>query len=76
VQINIRLSGEPEGTAETNAIPLEMFREILVKTLKFTAHDADRKIGEMRDGHGFSSNLSMDEDGLRRTGLLTRYQSG
>jgi hypothetical protein len=41
VQVNIRLSGEPEGTAQTNQIPLERFKEILVKTCMLTPYDAD-----------------------------------
>jgi hypothetical protein len=76
VHVNIRLSGEPEGTARTNEIPLERFKEILVKTFKFTPYDVDREIGEMKIGHGDSCNLSMTENGLHKTGLLNRYQSG
>jgi hypothetical protein len=30
----------------------------------------------MKIGHGDSCNLSMTENGLHKTGLLNRYQSG
>jgi hypothetical protein len=73
VQINIRRSGEPEGTAELDEIPLEQFRDILV-FFKFKPEDIDREIGKMQMGYSFNCNLSMTEDGLHRSGLLTRYQ--
>jgi hypothetical protein len=73
VQINIRESGEPEGTAQLNEVPLDKFREILV-LFKFKADDIDREIGKMQMGYSFNCTLSMSEDGLRRSGLLTRYQ--
>ena len=76
VQLNIRLSGEPEGTAMLNEIPLDKFRDILIKTFKFRAEDVDRQIGEMQMGYGYTCTLSMKEEALYRTGLLTRYQSG
>jgi hypothetical protein len=75
VQINIRLSGEPEGTAELNEIPLDKFRDILV-LFKFKPEDIDRETGKMQMGYSFNCNLSMTEDGLHRSGLLTRYQRG
>ena len=75
VKINIRESGEPEGTALLNEMPLERFREILVKTFKWPAELVDKQIAEMENGYGYSCSLSMTIDGLHRSGLLTRYQS-
>lgn len=75
VQINIRLSGEPKGTALLNEIPLDKFREILAK-FKLTPEDIDREIGKMQMGYSFNCDLSMKEDGLYKTGFLTRYQKG
>jgi hypothetical protein len=76
VQINIRESGEPEGTALSNEIPLDKFREILIDKFKFRAEDVERWIGEMQMGQSYNCDLSMEEDGLHRSGLLTRYQQG
>jgi hypothetical protein len=73
VYVSIRLSGEPEGRTEKNEVQLDKFRDILIKTFKFTPYDADRQIGEMRAGRSFTPYVSMDEAALYRTGLLTRY---
>jgi hypothetical protein len=75
VKINIRESGEPESTALLNEMPLERFREILVKTFKWPAELVDKQIVEMENGYGYSCSLSMTIDGLHRSGLLTRHQS-
>jgi hypothetical protein len=76
VHVNIRLSGAAEETAQTNQIPLDKFKEILVETFKFAPHAVDREIAEMQLGRGYSRTLSMTKDGLARTGLLTRDQVG
>ena len=37
-----------------NEIPLDKFRDILIKTFKFRAEDVDRQIGEMQMGYGYT----------------------
>jgi hypothetical protein len=72
VHVNVRQSLAAEDTALLNDLPLERFRDIMVDRFKFEAKNVDRKIEEMRNGHGFSFSLSMAEPGLYETGLLTR----
>ena len=72
VNVNIRISGEPESTSETNAIPLAEFRSIFLNFFKTPAENLDRDIQRILDGEGFTIHLSVSEDSIRSSGLLTR----
>lgn len=73
VNINIRISGEPESTSETNAIPLVRFRSIFLKFFKTPAENLERDIQRLLDGEGFTIYLSVSEAAIRNSGLLTRH---
>ena len=72
VNVNTRISGEPESTSETNAIPLAEFRSIFLNFFKTPAENLDRYIQRLLDGEGFTIYLSVSEDSIRSSGLLTR----
>jgi hypothetical protein len=70
VLVNVRQSLAPESTALRNELPLDEFRDILVRL--GCEPNVDRKIEEIRNGHGFSFSPAMTGKDLRKTGLLTR----
>ena len=61
VQINIRRSGEPEGTAELDEIPLEQFRDILV-FFKFKPEDIEvaRSVYKLLYREGLNRSQAME----------------
>jgi hypothetical protein len=72
VNVNIRISGEPESTSETNAIPLAEFRSIFLNFFKTPAENLDRDIQRLLDGEGFTIYLSVSEAAIRDSRLLAR----
>lgn len=73
VNVDIRVSGEPQSTSETNAIPLAEFRSIFLNFFKTPAENLDRDIQRLLDGEGFTIYLSVSEAAIRDSGLLTRH---
>jgi hypothetical protein len=72
VNVNIRISGEPESTSETNTILLAEFRSIFFNFFKTPAENLDRDIQRLLDGEGFTIYLPVSETAIRDSGLLTR----
>jgi hypothetical protein len=73
VNVDIRISGEPESSSEANAIPLVEFRSIFLKFFKTPAENLERDIQRLLDGEGFTIYLSVSEAAIRDSGLLTRH---
>ena len=72
VNVNIRISDEPELTAKTNAILLSEFRSIFLNYFKTPAERLEHDIQRLRDGEGFTIYLSVSEDSINSSGLLPR----
>jgi hypothetical protein len=74
VDINVRLSGSPESTAEANSLPLEDFKRIFLTVFKTPEDDLNRDIQRLRDGYGFTIDFFAELDSIRKSGLLTPQQ--
>jgi|HubBroStandDraft_5_1064220.scaffolds.fasta_scaffold639322_1 hypothetical protein len=70
VDINVRVSGQPEETARTNSITLEQFRRISQTILNAPAEQVEGEVQRMQRGRNVVLNLHSSEAGLQRTGPL------
>jgi hypothetical protein len=70
IDINVRISGQPEETARTNSITLEEFRRISQTILNAPTEQVEGEVQRMQTGRNVVLDLHSSEAGLQRTGLL------
>lgn len=72
VDLNLRLAGEPEETAEINSLSVEEFRKIFVDIFRTPPDKFEEGVKKLQYGFGFTINLMMSRESIEKSGLLTR----